>query len=79
MKYFFYMVVAVQLFAIQTVAGVQYTGYMALDQTEPVTFDGEKVTWSGQTWELGDRTIFIDYRLNEAQIADHPMVRIVKQ
>lgn len=55
-----------------TAFAATYTGYQSLDATEPITFDGESVTWNGITWTLGENTIFLDNRLDDAQIADNP-------
>jgi hypothetical protein len=49
-----------------------YTGYVSLDPAEPITFDGEKVTWGGKIFTLDVNTIFLDYRLDDSQIADNP-------
>jgi hypothetical protein len=49
-----------------------YTGYTPLDPADPVTFDGEIVTWGGKTFTLDENTIFLDYRLDDNQIADNP-------
>jgi len=55
-----------------TAFAASYTGYEALDATQPVTFDGATVTWNGKTWNLDANTIFLDYRLDDEQIADNP-------
>lgn len=49
-----------------------YTGYTPLDPNEPIAFDGQRVTWKGRTFTLDRNTIFLDYRLEEKQIANHP-------
>jgi len=49
-----------------------YTGYTSLDPTESITFDGERVTWGGKTFTLDVNTIFLDYRLDDNQIAGNP-------
>ncbi len=49
-----------------------YATYTSLDKTEPITFDGEKVTWQGKSFTLDENTIFLDYRLEESQISNNP-------
>lgn len=47
-------------------------GYTALDQSQPVSFDGKTVKWNGKTFTLDASTIFLDYRLTAAQLAGNP-------
>jgi len=49
-----------------------YTGYTSLDPSEPITFDGQTVTWKGRSFTLDENTIFLDYRLEERQITGNP-------
>ncbi len=49
-----------------------YAGYTALDQSQPVSFDGTTVTWNGQTFVLDANTLFLDYRLERAKLAGNP-------
>ena len=49
-----------------------YTGYTSLDPAESITFDGERVAWEGKTFTLDANTIFLDYRLDDNQIAGNP-------
>jgi hypothetical protein len=49
-----------------------YTGYTSLDPAESIIFDGERVTWGGKTFTLDANTIFLDYRLDDNQIAGNP-------
>ena len=49
-----------------------YTGYTSLNPAEPITFDGNKVTWGGKAFTLDENTIFLDYRLEDNQIAHNP-------
>ena len=54
-------------------AAGDYTGYTSLDDgINKIEFDGETVTWNGQTWTLGTNTIFLDYRLEDAYVAENP-------
>ncbi|NOU98282.1 hypothetical protein GC093_34430 [Paenibacillus sp. LMG 31456] len=45
--------------------------YASLDpnSAEAITFDGATVSWNGKTWTLGANTIFLDWRLTDAQLA----------
>ncbi len=49
-----------------------YTGYTALDRSQPVSFDGKTVTWNGRTFTLDENTLFLDSRLDRAQLAGNP-------
>ncbi len=49
-----------------------YVSYTALDPSQPVSFNGKTVTWNGKTFTLGPNTIFLDARLDRAQLAGHP-------
>ncbi len=62
------------IIAVMPIASVEqsYKGYTSLDPSEPITFDGKKVTWRGRTFTLDVHTIFLDYRLDDHQIADNP-------
>lgn len=45
--------------------------YESLDAgEEAIGFDGAKVTWKGKQWVLDEHTLFIDYRLDEQQLAN---------
>jgi hypothetical protein len=48
---------------------VDYVGYKALDPNQPVSFDGKTVKWNGKTFALDQNTIFLDSRLDRAQLA----------
>lgn len=50
----------------------EYSGYAALDQSQPVSFDGQTVKWNGKTFTLDQNTIFLDYRLDAAKLAGNP-------
>ncbi len=62
------------LFAVSAPVALAYayTGYTPLDASSPIAFDGATVTWNGKTFTLDENTIYLDYRLDSAQIADHP-------
>ncbi|XOV94124.1 MAG: hypothetical protein ACFHWX_05340 [Bacteroidota bacterium] len=49
-----------------------YNGYVSLDASEPINFNGSTVTWNGKTFKLDEHTIFLDYRLDEQQISNNP-------
>ena len=49
-----------------------YVGYSALDQNQPVSFDGATVKWNGKTFTLDENTLFLDYRLDRAKLAGNP-------
>jgi hypothetical protein len=49
-----------------------YVGYTALDPSRPVSFDGKTVSWNGKTFTLSPNTIFLDSRLDRAQLAANP-------
>jgi hypothetical protein len=68
----FAIVLAVSLFVgmISRVGAADYVGYKALDQKQPVSFDGKTVKWNGKTFELDQNTIFLDSRLERAKLAD---------
>ena len=70
----FAIVLAVSLFAamISKARAADYVGYKALDQKQPVSFDGKLVKWNGKTFALDDNTIFLDSRLDRAQLAGNP-------
>lgn len=53
-------------------AAADYAGYRALDPSQPVAFDGRTVTWNGRTFVLDEHTLFLDSRLQRAQLAGHP-------
>ncbi|MBN2320386.1 MAG: hypothetical protein JXR49_14995 [Acidobacteria bacterium] len=77
MKNVLYALVAVLalglIFAVVPIASEEkaYAGYTSLDPTESITFDGERVAWAGKTFTLNVNTIFLDYRLDDNQIADN--------
>jgi VCBS repeat-containing protein len=54
------------------VGAAEYAGYRALDPSQPVSFDGTTVKWNGRTFVLDDNTLFLDYRLERAQLVGHP-------
>ena len=66
----FAVVLAVSLFVgmISRAGAADYVGYSALDQSQPVSFDGKTVKWNGKTFALDQNTIFLDSRL-EARTA----------
>ncbi|HWA27910.1 MAG TPA: hypothetical protein VG734_19820 [Lacunisphaera sp.] len=69
------LITAGLLFAAMFAAGARaasYVGYTSLDPSQPITFDGNVVTWNGKTFTLGPKAIFLDYRLDPAQIAGNP-------
>ena len=68
------LALAVSLFAgiISQASAADYAGYAALDQSQPVSFDGNTVTWNGKTFTLDDHTVFLDYRLKREQLAGNP-------
>ena len=47
-------------------------GYKALDQKQPVSFDGKTVKWNGKTFTLDQNTIFLDSRLDRKQLNGNP-------
>ena len=51
-----------------------YTGYVPLDPdpAEAIVFDGATVAWNGKTFTLDENTLFLDYRLDAAQIEGNP-------
>ncbi|MSU50769.1 MAG: hypothetical protein EXS37_17065, partial [Opitutus sp.] len=49
-----------------------YVDYTALDQSQPVSFDGKTVKWNGKTFTLDENTLFLDYRLDRAKLAGNP-------
>lgn len=49
-----------------------YTGYRAMDPSQPIAFDGATVTWNGRTFVLDAHTLFLDHHLDRAQLAGHP-------
>jgi hypothetical protein len=52
---------------------IDYLGYESLDNgEEEIQFNGTTVKWNGKEWTLDEFTIFIDYRLDELQIANNP-------
>jgi hypothetical protein len=65
---------AVSLFLgiISGTDAAEYAAYRALDPSQPVFFDGKMVTWSGKTFTLDKNTLFLDYRLDGAQLANNP-------
>ena len=52
----------------------KYAGYASLNPADPIKFDGERVSWGGKTFALDENTIFLDYCLDDNQIADNPYV-----
>ncbi len=67
----FTVVLAIGFFAglIPRAGAADYAGYTALDPSQPVSFDGNKVTWNGKTFTLDENTLFLDYRLDKAKLA----------
>ena len=70
----FTAVLAVSLFVgmIPRAGAADYAGYTALDQSQPVSFDGKTVNWSGKTFVLDENTLFLDYRLDRAKLTGNP-------
>jgi hypothetical protein len=70
----FAVVLAVSLFVgmISRAGAADYVGYRALDQSQPVSFDGNTVKWNGKTFTLDENTIFLDSRLDRAKLAGNP-------
>jgi hypothetical protein len=68
------IVLAVNLFAavLSKARAADYVGYKALDQNQPVSFDGKVVKWNGKTFALDQNTNFLDSRLDRAQLAGNP-------
>ena len=68
------IVSAVCLFVgmIPSAGAADYAGYSALDQSQPVSFDGKTVKWNGKTFTLDENTLFLDSRLQRAQLAGNP-------
>jgi hypothetical protein len=68
------VVLAVSLFVgiIPSAGAADYVDYSALDPSEPVSFDGKTVKWNGRTFVLDANTLFLDYRLQTAQLAGNP-------
>ena len=68
------VVLAAVLFVgmLPSVGAADYAGYRALDQGQPVSFDGKTVKRDGKTFTLGENTLFLDYRLEREQLADNP-------
>lgn len=58
--------------ALPCVGAAAYSGYIALDSTQPIAFDGDTVRWNGQTFTLDANTLFLDQRLDPRQLAGHP-------
>src|SRR5215471_3879807 len=65
------VVLAVIPFAgmIPAAHAADYAGYTALDQSQPVSFDGKTVKWNNKTFVLDENTIFLDSRLDRAKLA----------
>ena len=57
---------------ISRAVAADYAGYTALDRSQPVSFDGKTVKWNGKTFTLDQNTIFLDSRLDRAQLAANP-------
>src|SRR5690349_19425671 len=53
-------------------AAASYVGYVSVDPNQPISFDGFTVKWNGRTFALDENTFFLDYRLERAQLANHP-------
>ncbi len=70
----FALVLVVGLFVgiIPSIGAADYAGYSALDQSQPVSFDGGTVKWNGKIFTLDANTLFLDYRLQRAQLAGNP-------
>src|SRR5690554_5775204 len=69
-----FLLLIIGLFAkfTPTVHASKYEGYVCLDNTEPILFDGAKVEWNNKVYVLDKNTIFLDYRLESALITDNP-------
>ncbi|MGW8316132.1 MAG: hypothetical protein ACWGNV_11060, partial [Bacteroidales bacterium] len=50
------------------------TGYQALDPTDPVFFDGNRIIYHGDTIKLGPRAFFIDGRFSQEEASAYPYV-----
>lgn len=59
--------------ALLTVAGVQ-AGYKSLDASSPIAFLGNKIVYGGDTITLGERAIFLDGNLSDAEAGKYPYV-----
>jgi len=57
---------------IPRASAADYAGYTALDLSQPVSFDGATVKWSGKSFTLDENTLFLDYRLDRAKLAGNP-------
>jgi hypothetical protein len=70
----FAAVLVVGLFVgmISRAGAADYMGYSALDQSQPVSFDGKTVKWNGKTFALDENTLFLDYRLDRAKLVGNP-------
>ena len=68
------IVSVVTLFAgmISRADAAEYAGYTALDQSQPVSFDGNTVKWNGKIFTLDENTLFLDNRLDHAKVAGNP-------
>ena len=68
------LLTAACLLALGAQAEATYQGYESLDPKpeEAITFDGASVTWNGKTFTLDENTLFLDARLDSAQIAENP-------
>src|SRR6185436_20200027 len=70
----FDVVLAFSLFVgmISRAGAVDYVGYSALDQSQPISFDGKTVKWNSKTFALDENTLFLDYRLDRAKLVGNP-------
>lgn len=52
----------------------QPAGYQSLDPGDPIEFGGSYIVYGGERITLGDKAIFIDGRLSDAEAAKYPYV-----
>ena len=66
------MVVSLSVAMTPNAGAADYADYSALDQSQPVSFDGKTVKWNGKAFVLDENTIFLDSRLDRAKLAGNP-------
>ena len=52
----------------------QPAGYQSLDSGDPIEFGGSYIVYGGERITLGDKALFIDGRLSDAEAAKYPYV-----
>lgn len=57
---------------VSCAGAAEYPGYVALDSSQPIAFDGATVKWNGRTFTLDEHTLFLDYRLDQTRLAGQP-------